>query len=207
MSKENIFKELQSFWKGIDMRNSKITNLGAPTLPTDGVNLEYVRTSESKLMTRLAALEEVAQQASATESHFRKFIDNHKWSGESISFGTIDMNRLPVHLYGFILEIGPNLGKIQKTSIHTVQLPLNTNISYTKINLQITLLQEARQTNDDLFCSLKSFDVEHIEKVGTLIMLIVNTHRTVFGWGINLKAHLLVTIFETEMLVIKNSTK
>src|SRR5438093_7343982 len=41
-TKRNNFKELQSFWNGMDLKNTKITNLAAPTLPTDAANKEYV---------------------------------------------------------------------------------------------------------------------------------------------------------------------
>ena len=35
VSRGNNFKELQSFWKGIDLRNTKISNLSEPTLPSE----------------------------------------------------------------------------------------------------------------------------------------------------------------------------
>src|SRR5438093_6955207 len=42
ISRGNNFKELQTFWKGIDLKNTKITNLLTPTLPTDAATKSYV---------------------------------------------------------------------------------------------------------------------------------------------------------------------
>ena len=39
VSRRNNFKELQTFWKGLDLKNTKISNLSEPTLPSDGVIL------------------------------------------------------------------------------------------------------------------------------------------------------------------------
>jgi len=216
VSRENNFKELQSFWKGIDLRNTKISNLSTPTLPTDGVNLEYVNKSEAKLMTRLTALETVAQLANANESHFRGYVDNHKWSGESITSGTININRLPAELtglrplpyqqYGFILNIGSS-STSQKTTTHSVKLPLHKNLTYKKINLQLTLIQETHHHNDELFASIKKYSFENVPTLNSFIMIVVDSHRSSkeLGWGLHLKAHLLITIFETEMIEIENN--
>src|SRR5438093_10757075 len=195
---------------GIDLKKTKITNLLAPTLPNDAATKSYVDAHTQEIVQVLNKQFEngidmgnkkvfnVANPTNPKDAANKEYVD-------SITSGTIDINRLPYQQYGFILEIGTNLGKNQKTSIHSIKLPLLKNVSYKKINLQISLLQEARQTHDDLFCSIKSFDFENIDKVGTIIMIIVDTHKTFSGWGIHLKAHLLISNYETEMTVIPNN--
>src|SRR5438093_4896361 len=50
ISRGNNFKELQTFWKGIDLKNTKITNLSTPTLSTDAATKSYVDAQRAEAM-------------------------------------------------------------------------------------------------------------------------------------------------------------
>ena len=198
VSRGNNFKELQSFWKGIDLRNTKISNLSEPTLPSDGVNLSYL----TKVMERVTALETIASKSQSGASEFRVFVDNHKWSGESITSGTINMNRLPHKQYGFILNIGSSSAS-QKTSIFKFKFPSALNITYKNLNLQVPLILETVRHNDDIFINIRHYEVIDTN-TNTIVFVTVNTHRSSkdLHWGLHLKAHLSMTILNTEMMEI-----
>jgi 5,10-methylene-tetrahydrofolate dehydrogenase/methenyl tetrahydrofolate cyclohydrolase len=228
ISRRNVFIESQTFQKEIDMRNNKIINLSSPSLPADAVNKLFVDERSESLRTHITSevklLKEEIQKIlkpdeknnnvkteleriiNAKNGETRTYIDNHKWSGESITTGTINIERLPVKQYGVILNIGPSSTN-QKTTTHSIKLPLHSSISYKKINLQLTLIQETRQFTDDIFSSIKNYDVENIPDMNSHIMVVVDTHRSSkeFHWDNHLKAHLLITIFETEMITIENN--
>src|SRR5438093_2854089 len=115
---------------GIDLKKTKITNLLAPTLPTDAATKSYVDAHTQDIVQVLNKQFEngidmgnkkvfnVANPTTPKDAATKEYID-----------GTIYMNRLPYIQYGFILEIGTNLGKNQKTSIHSIKLPLFKNIA------------------------------------------------------------------------------
>ena len=109
------------------------------------------------------------------------------------------MNRLPVHIYGFILHIGSSLSKTQKATTFNVPITPQMNLSYRKISLQLTLIQETYQWNDDLFASIRNYVVVN----NSMLKITVDTHRSNSTvWGLHLKAHLLISIYETEMVEI-----
>ena len=180
------------------MRNTKISNLSEPTLPSDGVNLSYL----TKVMERVTALETIASKSQSGASEFRVFVDNHKWSGESITSGTINMNRLPYKQYSFILHIGSSSAN-QKTSIFKFQFPSALNITYKNLNLQVSLILETVRHNDDIFINIRHYEVIDTN-TNTIVFVTVNTHRSSkdLHWGLHLKAHLLMTILNTEMMDI-----
>ena len=156
----------------------------------------------TKVVERVTALETIAHKSESGVSAFRAFVDNHKWSAESITSGTIHMNRLPMKQYGFILNIGSSSAN-QKTSIFKFQFPLELNITYKKLNLQVSLILETLRHNDDIFINIRHYEVIETNK-NTIVFVTINTHQSSkdLHWGLHLKAHLSMTILNTEMMEI-----
>ena len=208
VTRRNTFTESQVFQKELDMSNNKITNLSNPTLPKDASNKDYVDKlleAITSLTTRVSNLEQTAGQTNSKESEFRSYIDNHKWSGEAISTGTISADRLPYRQYGFILNIGTSESN-RKTTTHSIKLP-HLNLTYKKVNLQLTVNRETTLHNEEIFSNIKHFAVENFPPSYSFIMVVVDT--TIYGggtkWGLHLKANLLITVFEIEMMEIENN--
>ena len=215
----------------LDMKNNRITNVSDPTDSSDSSNKKYVdqgllrakadvdqgllrakadvdqgllraKADVDAVTNRITDLEKVANRAKGNEYAFRSFVDNHKWDAEAISSGTININRLPYHQYGFILNIGTS-ASYRKTTSHSVKLPFYQNISYKKINLQLTSIRETRAFDEDIYCNVKMYTFENIPNMSTMMMVIVDTHiYNGQNWALNIKAHLLITVFDTEMLEI-----
>lgn len=105
-----------------------------------------------------------------------------------------------VYTFGFILYIGPSLQSSFKVndfvfSVTNLNLlkPTNNNTV-----LQITLLLEDQGYHDEIYSNIRWYRFEN-----DTIRLSTNTVRTTNeGWGLHVKAHLLLTIFENDVLKI-----
>lgn len=180
VSRRNMFTERQVFKKELDMSDNKISNLSSPTLPKDASNKEYVDrllVPNTSLMARVSDLEKIANQP---------------------TFGAVNRDRLPYKQYGFILGIGSSPSN-QKTTQHDIRLPPHKGLSYKKVNLQITAVQETYFHHDDLFCSIKNYEAGDFGQWSSIVIR-VDTHSAKGShWGLHLKAHLLITVFENDM--------
>jgi hypothetical protein len=105
-----------------------------------------------------------------------------------------------VYQFGFILDIGANMGTPFIVKDFTIPIPNISSINQElKCLLQITAHLNNDNIHDEIFMNIIHFRFE-----GDLLKISVNTIKSNgTGWGTHLQAHLLVSIFNTNLPIIK----
>jgi hypothetical protein len=114
--------------------------------------------------------------------------------------------------YGFILQIGSNMHSHFKTTVYDIKIDQNTDLFLDEktvarfdppnFNLQVTPILDNLEFHDEIACNIQKYDVI----LGGLRVYILSYRATKEGWGLSIKAHLLVTVFYNDMPIQNSNT-
>ena len=94
-----------------------------------------------------------------------------------------------------VLDIGSSLDEYYKITEHTVEITKPDEWDDIDVNFQITPIVDTTTYHDQIFMNIRNYNIERQPSTFKINMSVLSVRSTNEIWGLQIHAHLLITVF------------